>query len=88
MVLTMSKKKVFLLVTSLFVMVSLTASPVLAQQWEFYDRFQPFIDVTIYFIFFLSIAQVTLGKHFKDSGGKGVVIAVGLALTAGMFIWA
>ena len=55
---------------------------------EAYDRFPLIIDTIIYFLFFISMAQVTLGKQFEGSGGKGVVIAVGLALSIALTYWA
>ena len=56
--------------------------------FEAYQKFPFLIDTLIYFLFFISIAMATLGQHFKGSGGKGVVIAAGLALSVGISFWA
>ena len=56
--------------------------------FEAYQKFPFLIDTLIYFLFFISIAMATLGEHFKGSGGKGVVIAAGLALSVGLSFWA
>ena len=55
---------------------------------EAYGTFPFLIDTIIYFILFISIAQVTLGKQFEGPGGKGVVIAVGLAMAVAISFWA
>ena len=56
--------------------------------FEAYQKFPFLIDTLIYFLFFISIAMATLGQHFKGNGGKGVVIAMGLALSVGISYWA
>ncbi|MFH0868243.1 MAG: hypothetical protein V1831_02935 [Candidatus Woesearchaeota archaeon] len=101
MVLIMDRKKVFLLLIFLVFMISLCAGIVLAADMtikEFienldfkraYENYYMFIDTAFYFLFFLSIAKVTLGRHFEGtSGGNGVVIAVGLSLTVSVAYWA
>jgi len=55
--------------------------------FEAYSNFSWLIDTFIYFLFFVSIAQVTLGKHFEGKGGKGVVISVGIALAVAITFW-
>ena len=55
---------------------------------EAYGTFPFLIDTIIYFILFISIAQVTLGKQFEGPGGRGVVIAVGLAMAVAISFWA
>lgn len=91
MVLNMGKKRVFLLLVSL-VMMSLLSNVVFAQIGDLdidaaYEKYHLIIDGLIYFLFFISIAQVTIGKQFEGSAGKGVVVAVGLALTVSVFYW-
>lgn len=55
--------------------------------FETYEKFPYLIDTLIYFFFFISLAQATLGKHFEGRGGQGVVIAMGLALAVGISYW-
>ena len=88
MVLSMSRKKVFLLLVSLAIIMSLCANVVFAQNQNFYDKFHVYVDAAIYFLFFLGIAQFTLGRHFEGAGGRAVVIAVALGLTVGIIRWA
>ena len=52
-----------------------------------YEKYSFIIDSLIYFLFFLSLSQVTLGKQYQGGGGKGIVIAVGIALSVGISFW-
>ncbi|MCH8329450.1 MAG: hypothetical protein IIB81_03590, partial [Nanoarchaeota archaeon] len=95
----MSKKKVFLLVVSL-VLMSLSAGVAYAaigdslsdifkdfSSPDVYEKYYFLIDGIIYFLFFLSVTQVSLEKQFPGRSGKGIVIAAGLALTIGAVYW-
>tara|TARA_Y100000034_G_C6861373_1_gene392065 strand:+ start:362 stop:1498 length:1137 start_codon:yes stop_codon:yes gene_type:complete len=55
----------------------------------FYAQNNLWIDAVIYFIIFIGVAAVTIGKKFQDSGGKAIVIGIGLALSFGItyFTW-
>ena len=102
MVLSMGRKKVFLLLVSL-VMLGLFANVAFAQEDNFIERiFEPFggidvastytnystfIDALLYFLFFIGIAQFALSKQFEGKGGKAVIIAFGLALSVGITVW-
>jgi hypothetical protein len=55
---------------------------------EAYGKFPYIADSIIYFIFFISLAMATLGKRFEGSGGKGVVIALGVGFSTAMAFWA
>jgi hypothetical protein len=103
MVLSMGKKKVFLLLVSLVFVMSLAAGAAFAQEDNFIERiFEPFggidvastytnystfIDALLYFLFFIGIAQFALSKQFEGRGGKAVIIAFGLALSVGITVW-
>ena len=51
-----------------------------------YDSYSGFIDLIIYAILFIGLAQATLGKRFQSRGGKAVVSAVGIVLAIGLAI--
>ena len=50
----------------------------------FYAQNNLWIDAVIYFIIFIGVATVTIGKKFEGSGGKAIVIGIGLALSFGI----
>lgn len=52
-----------------------------------YLRYVMFIDAVIYFILFLSLAQMVYTKAYGKKEGKLVAVAVGLALMFGMMIF-
>jgi hypothetical protein len=53
-----------------------------------YEKYQPFIDAFLYFIFFISVAKVTLSKRFSGPGGNALVVTIGLILAISMSWWA
>lgn len=55
---------------------------------ETYDRYQPFIDAFLYFIFFISVVKVTLAKRFSGPGGNALIVSIGLILAISMSWWA
>ena len=103
MVLIMSRKKVFLLLVSFVFVISLFANFVSAAENNFlndifepfagidvaatYDNYWQFIDAFLYFLLFIGVAQFTLSKQFQGTGGKAVVIAMGIALSVALTLW-
>jgi hypothetical protein len=97
-----SEKKFVLFISVLFFLA--LAAQVYAQQSNFlndifdpfkgidvpatYDRYQPFIDAFLYFVFFISVAKVTLSKRFQGPGGNALVVSIGLILAIAMSWWA
>src|SRR3989338_243363 len=55
---------------------------------EIYGKYGMFIDFVIYLVLFIGIAQATLMKHFEGTGGKTVVVVVGIMLAVGLTVWA
>lgn len=54
---------------------------------SFYANYSSVLDAIIFVIIFVGLAQVTLGKRFGNtSGGKAVVVGVGLALALSLVI--
>jgi len=59
---------------------------------DLYSDYGTFIDMIVYTVLFIGIAQVVFGKRFKDQSGKtnagqAVVIALGLALAIALSVW-
>ncbi|MBD3310651.1 hypothetical protein GF351_05520 [Candidatus Woesearchaeota archaeon] len=52
-----------------------------------YELYWPFIDFVLFLVIFIGLAQATLGERFKGSGGKAVIIGLGIALSIGMTVW-
>lgn len=48
-----------------------------------YSRFGPFIDFLLFSVLFISLAQVTIGRHFKH---KGIAVALGFILATALAI--
>lgn len=53
-----------------------------------YDDYGKFIDLILYIVFFIGVAQFTLMKRFEGVGGKLVVVVVGIMLAVGLSAWA
>ena len=53
---------------------------------RFYDDYGSIIDFTIYLLFFLGAAKVTLGRHFQGRGGKAIIIAMALVLSISLAV--
>ena len=51
-----------------------------------YDRYAVFIDLAIYLLIFVGLAQLTLGQRFSGHGGKAVTIGIGLTLALSLAI--
>jgi hypothetical protein len=51
-----------------------------------YDSYSSIIDLFIYAILFIGLAQVTIGKRFESNGGKAMVVAIGMVLAIGLAI--
>ncbi len=51
-----------------------------------YDRYSAFIDLLIYVLIFVGLAQATLAHRYPGAGGRAVAIGVGLSLTIAMLI--
>ncbi|MBW2976142.1 hypothetical protein KY347_01700 [Candidatus Woesearchaeota archaeon] len=99
----MSGKKAFLLVFSLVMLGLFAHFASAADDYKLSDMIEPLkafdlaaayekyplvFDLIIYFLFFISLAQVTIGSRFEGPGGRGLVIASGLALAVAMTYWA
>ncbi len=54
---------------------------------EAYAKAPFVIDALIYFILFVGVSQSVLGDKFKGSGGKAVVVAMGMALSVALVYW-
>jgi hypothetical protein len=53
---------------------------------ETYDSYSSIIDLFIYAVLFIGLAQVTIGKRFESNGGKAMVVAIGMVLAIGLAI--
>lgn len=53
-----------------------------------YEKYGMFIDMIIYLVLFIGVAQATLMKRFEGTGGKTVVVVVGIMLAVGLSVWA
>jgi hypothetical protein len=53
---------------------------------ETYDSYSSIIDLFIYTILFVGLAQVTIGKRFESNGSKAMVVAIGMVLAIGLTI--
>jgi len=51
-----------------------------------YDDYYGFIDLALYLVLFVSLAQLSLGKHLEGRHGKMVAVAVGLMLSVGLVL--
>lgn len=51
-----------------------------------YDRYSIMIDLVIYLLIFVGLAQFTLGQRFKGRGGKAITIGIGLTLALSLAI--
>lgn len=52
-----------------------------------YSNYGSIIDLIIYSLVFVGVAQAGLGKRFEGRGGKAVVGAIGVALAIGLSVW-
>lgn len=53
----------------------------------FYSQYSTIIDMGIFLLIFLGLAQVTLGKRFGDSrGAKAITVGVGIALSLALVL--
>jgi hypothetical protein len=48
---------------------------------QIYDRYAVFIDLVIYLLIFIGLAQITLGQRFNGKGGKAITIGIGFTLS-------
>jgi hypothetical protein len=51
-----------------------------------YTSYAVLIDLAVYLLVFIGLAQVTLGKRFQGSGGKAVIIGIGVCLAVSLAI--
>lgn len=51
-----------------------------------YTSYAVVIDLAVYLLVFIGIAQVTLGKRFQGSGGKAITIGIGVSLAVSLAI--
>ena len=51
---------------------------------DFYAKFSTVIDLAIYALVFVGVAQVTLGRRYPGRGGRALALGVGTALALGM----
>ncbi len=54
---------------------------------QLYDSTWPLVDALIFTLIFVGLARVVFEKRFPGSGGKGLIIGVGIALSVAM-VWA
>ena len=54
---------------------------------RFYDSYASSVDLIIFFMFFMGLTYVTLGKRFEGRGGTMLCVALSLALSIGMMIF-
>jgi len=52
-----------------------------------YDKYGAFIDIVVYLIVFVGVANATLMKRFKGAGGKAITIGVGIVLAVSLAYW-
>jgi hypothetical protein len=52
---------------------------------EFLTQYSEWIYFTLILVFFISVAGITLRKHFDKPYVKPLIISVGLLLTIGIF---
>jgi hypothetical protein len=80
------------MVVSLFVQVSTLGLGELFRPLEYidlsrlYERYAILIDLAIYLLIFVGLAQVTLGKRFQGNGGKAIAIGIGVSLAISLAI--
>ena len=53
---------------------------------QIYYRYAIIIDLVVYLMVFVGLAQVTLGNKFQGRGGKAITIAIGVSLAISMAI--
>jgi len=53
---------------------------------QVYNRYAIIIDLVVYLMVFVGLAQVTLGNKFQGRGGKAITIATGVSLAISMAI--
>ena len=51
-----------------------------------YDQFSHTIDLTVFFMLFLGLSKVTLGKKFEGKGGNLICIAISSALAISLLL--
>jgi len=52
-----------------------------------YAQYGTFIDMVIYFLIFLGVAQMSLLNKFQGKGGKLIVVGIGVALAISLSVW-
>ena len=85
-------KKILIFVSLLLVLPFVSASVVgdalnVFSSLDFssiYIEYQDFIDFFIYLLIFVGLARVVFEQKFQGSGGKAIIIGVGVALSFAM----
>ncbi len=58
---------------------------------ELYDNpdknYSTLIDLGVYLVIFIGLAQATIGKKFENKGGKVMVAGIGIVLAVGLALW-
>ncbi|NQU78223.1 hypothetical protein HQ545_00480, partial [Candidatus Woesearchaeota archaeon] len=53
---------------------------------HFYEQYWSLVDLAIYLVLFVSLSQLSLGKHLTGRHGRMVALAVGLSLSLGLVL--
>ncbi len=58
---------------------------------ELYDNpsknYSTLIDMAVYLVIFIGLAQATIGKKFEGKGGKAMVAGIGIVFAVGLALW-
>jgi len=52
-----------------------------------YAKYSTLIDLAIYLVIFLGLAQYTLGRKFKGAGSRAIITGVGLVFAVGLALF-